>query len=301
VQTRWRPGERQPGARTDVEERIKNALPARAGFLANPITGAVHTATYQITLKLVQSQQFQHCGSWPCASRTRRSTICCWHKWVPCSHQRAVTWTSPRWRTREEAAQRSRTVGVRQGAELLRHTVRALPLRQLAKLQRWVRFLNRLALVLRSCRSSCSREPSCWPRTDGALVHAAADWPCRWPSCSSPRTSDEPVPGVAQPRQSKPPPPPSSTRRRLAPRLRADGARPGRDRRVGGLHRRPRPGPSLVSNRTTPSWLTSVRSTTWWPPPPGLPWSRALAWSCWSCGTSRRSRCLIVVLVTLFS
>ena len=40
-------------AKTDVEQRIKEALPSRAGFLANPISGAVQTATYQITLKPV--------------------------------------------------------------------------------------------------------------------------------------------------------------------------------------------------------------------------------------------------------
>jgi hypothetical protein len=47
-------------AQTNIERRIKDALPARAGFLANPIASTVKSTTYNITLKLVQSSQFQH-------------------------------------------------------------------------------------------------------------------------------------------------------------------------------------------------------------------------------------------------
>ena len=70
-------------ARTDVEQRVKNALPDRAGFLANPITGAVHTATYQITLDWCRASSSSTCGNGRCASRTSRSTTCCWaRRWV---------------------------------------------------------------------------------------------------------------------------------------------------------------------------------------------------------------------------
>jgi hypothetical protein len=47
-------------AQTNIEQRVKNALPARAGFLANPITSTVKSTSYNITLKLVKSSQFQH-------------------------------------------------------------------------------------------------------------------------------------------------------------------------------------------------------------------------------------------------
>ncbi len=46
-------------AQTDVEQKVKNALPDRAGFLAVPITSGVQSATDQITLKLVESSAFQ--------------------------------------------------------------------------------------------------------------------------------------------------------------------------------------------------------------------------------------------------
>ena len=46
-------------AKADIEQRVKEALPPRAGFLAAPIATGVKTLSYQLTLKLVQSHQFQ--------------------------------------------------------------------------------------------------------------------------------------------------------------------------------------------------------------------------------------------------
>ena len=46
-------------ARTDLQARVKNALPARASFLVTPITTEVQSATRSIALKLVQSEEFQ--------------------------------------------------------------------------------------------------------------------------------------------------------------------------------------------------------------------------------------------------
>ena len=46
-------------ARTDLQARVKNALPAKAGFLVTPITDEVQKATYSLTLKLVQSPKFE--------------------------------------------------------------------------------------------------------------------------------------------------------------------------------------------------------------------------------------------------
>ncbi len=45
-------------ARTNVQTRVKNALPTKAGFLATPITSGLETATNEIALKAVQSKQF---------------------------------------------------------------------------------------------------------------------------------------------------------------------------------------------------------------------------------------------------
>ena len=46
-------------ARTDLSQRVKNALPSKAGFLVTPITSEVHNATYSVALKLVQSPKFE--------------------------------------------------------------------------------------------------------------------------------------------------------------------------------------------------------------------------------------------------
>jgi hypothetical protein len=46
-------------ARTNLQARVKSALPAKAGFLVTPITDEVQKATYSITLRLVQSPKFE--------------------------------------------------------------------------------------------------------------------------------------------------------------------------------------------------------------------------------------------------
>ena len=46
-------------AKGDIEQRVKDALPAKADFLAAPIATGVKTLSYQVTLKVVQSSQFQ--------------------------------------------------------------------------------------------------------------------------------------------------------------------------------------------------------------------------------------------------
>jgi hypothetical protein len=60
-------------ARTDVEARVKGALPPKAGFLATPITSGLETATYQLTLKAVQSQQFYEI--WVAANRASHQQL----------------------------------------------------------------------------------------------------------------------------------------------------------------------------------------------------------------------------------
>jgi hypothetical protein len=59
--------------RTNIEKRVKEALPSRAGFLATPITGEVQKATYSITLKAVQSQKFEQL--WTAANRASHKQL----------------------------------------------------------------------------------------------------------------------------------------------------------------------------------------------------------------------------------
>lgn len=58
---------------TDIEDKIKNALPKKAGFLATPITNQVTNTTYALTLKLVQSAKFQQL--WVTANRVSHKQL----------------------------------------------------------------------------------------------------------------------------------------------------------------------------------------------------------------------------------
>ena len=60
-------------ARTNLHARVKNALPAKAGFLVTPITDEVQKATYSITLRLVQSQKFEQL--WIAANRASHKQL----------------------------------------------------------------------------------------------------------------------------------------------------------------------------------------------------------------------------------
>ncbi len=60
-------------ARTDLQARVKSALPAKAGFLVTPITDEVQNATYSITLKLVQSPKFEQL--WVTANRASHKQL----------------------------------------------------------------------------------------------------------------------------------------------------------------------------------------------------------------------------------
>lgn len=138
-------------AKTDVQQRIKDALPPKAGFLANPISGAVQTATYQITLKLVQSSQFQHL--WDQAlrrSHAQLDNLLLGDKvgaFQSTNGQVTVDLTQVEQAAKDQLASRGLSVFNKvpqySGAPLV-----LFQSDQLAKIQRWVKFLNRLALVL---------------------------------------------------------------------------------------------------------------------------------------------------------
>jgi hypothetical protein len=138
-------------ARTDLETRIKDALPSKAGFLADPITGAVHTTTYDITLKLVQSSRFQKL----------------WEQAVRRSHEQLENLLLGRQVGAFQSSNGEVTVDLAQVENAAKKALEAHGLsvfnkvpnyngapfvlfksEQLAKLQRWIRFLNHLAVVL---------------------------------------------------------------------------------------------------------------------------------------------------------
>jgi hypothetical protein len=60
-------------ARTDLGQRVKGALPKKAGFLVTPITDGVQSATYSVTLKLVQSPKFEQL--WVAANRASHKQL----------------------------------------------------------------------------------------------------------------------------------------------------------------------------------------------------------------------------------
>ncbi len=60
-------------SRTNVETRVKDALPPKAGFLATPITSGLETVTNELALKAVQSEQFYRL--WVAANRTSHKQL----------------------------------------------------------------------------------------------------------------------------------------------------------------------------------------------------------------------------------
>ena len=138
-------------ARTDIQKRVQNALPDRAGFLADPIAGAVQTATYQITLKLVQSPRFQ--TLWEQALRRSHAQVdnLLLGNKVGALQSTNGQVTVDLSQIENAAKQQLSAHGLSVFNKLPNYTGAPFVLfqsDQLAKLQRWVKFLNHLALVL---------------------------------------------------------------------------------------------------------------------------------------------------------
>ncbi len=60
-------------ARTNVETRVKDALPPKAGFLATPITSGLDTVTNELALKTIESKQFY--TLWVAANRASHKQL----------------------------------------------------------------------------------------------------------------------------------------------------------------------------------------------------------------------------------
>jgi hypothetical protein len=138
-------------ARSDIEQRVKNALPARAGFLANPISGAVQSAAYTITLKLVQSTQFQKL--WEEALRNSHAQVdnLLLGKKVGALQSTNGQVTVDLSQVENAAKEKLAAHGLSVFNKVPNYNGAPFVLfqsDQLAKLQRWVKFLNNLALLL---------------------------------------------------------------------------------------------------------------------------------------------------------
>jgi hypothetical protein len=59
--------------KADVKQRVSNALPQKAGFLAAPIASGVQSVVHQVTLKFVQSEAFQKL--WVAANRAGHKQV----------------------------------------------------------------------------------------------------------------------------------------------------------------------------------------------------------------------------------
>jgi len=138
-------------AKTDVSQRVKDALPSQAGFLTAPITSAVHSATYAITLKLVQSSQFQ--SLWDQAlrkSHAQLDNLLLGEKvgaFSSSNGQVTVDLSQVEATAKQKLSERGLTVF----EKVPTYTGSPYVLfesKQLLKLQRWVKFLNKLSLVL---------------------------------------------------------------------------------------------------------------------------------------------------------
>jgi hypothetical protein len=60
-------------SRTNVETRVKDALPAKAGFLATPVTSGLENVINELALKAVQSEQFYNV--WVAANRASHKQL----------------------------------------------------------------------------------------------------------------------------------------------------------------------------------------------------------------------------------
>ncbi len=138
-------------AKSDLEQRVRNALPPKAGFLVDPITSGVQTATYDITLRLVQSSRFQ--SLWEDALRQSHEQVdnLLLGKKVGALQSTNGEVTVDLSQIEAAAKKQLSAHGLSVVNKAPNYTGAPFVLfqsDQLAKLQRWIKLLNNLALVL---------------------------------------------------------------------------------------------------------------------------------------------------------
>lgn len=138
-------------AQTNLEQQIKNALPDRADFLAGPLTSTVKSATYAITLKLVQSDQFK--TLWEQSLRRshaqvdnlltgKKGTVL-----AADNGQVTINLSQVETKAKELLSAKGLSV-VNKAPQYTGQPYVLFQSKELAKLQRWVKFLDRLAFLL---------------------------------------------------------------------------------------------------------------------------------------------------------
>jgi hypothetical protein len=138
-------------ARTNVQQRVKDALPSRAGFLAAPLTSELQAAINQATLKAVQSPQFEK--AWTAANRASHTQLV---NLLTGSQQGALSSSNGKVtidlsQVEVEAKKRldARGITVFDRVPAVKGVKFVLfQSNQLTRIQGVVRFLNRLAVVL---------------------------------------------------------------------------------------------------------------------------------------------------------
>ena len=138
-------------AKTDLEQRIENALPPKASFLATPISSTVKSATYTIVLKLTQTSQFQTLWEQSLRrSHEQLDNLLTGQKvGALASSNGQVTVDLSQVETRAKQVLASHGLSVFNKVPQYSGTPYVLfQSEQLAKIQRWVKFLDRLAVVL---------------------------------------------------------------------------------------------------------------------------------------------------------
>lgn len=135
---------------TDLQQRVQAALPPKAGFLAAPITSGVASATDQITLKVVQSDRFQK--FWVGANRRAHSQVVALltgstDKALQANNGQVVLDLS-QVETQVKQALDARGITVFDKVPTKGSTLVLFRSTQLTKIQRLVRFLDHLAVVL---------------------------------------------------------------------------------------------------------------------------------------------------------
>ena len=138
-------------AQTDVQQKVKQALPPRADFLATPITNGLRSATEQITLKAVQSPQFEKL--WIAANRASHKQLV-----ALLTGEQGGSLTSSNGRVTIDLSQvevQAKKALDAKGITVFDKVPAVKGLKfvlfqsdQLARFQRLTRFLNHLALVL---------------------------------------------------------------------------------------------------------------------------------------------------------
>jgi len=137
-------------ARVNIEQKIKNALPRKAGFLADPIASAVQGAAGQLTLRVVQSAAFEKV--WVEVNRASHKQLVALltgsDQGAVSSANGRVTLDLSKLGAEVKSKLDARGITIFDHVPAAKLTFVLFQSDQLSKYQRWVRLLNHLVVVL---------------------------------------------------------------------------------------------------------------------------------------------------------